>query len=1382
MDINSLLSPQDSPVDETPPAPPPSTMAATTKRTRRTKSSAPTSKVGFSPLSKATLPSDPQVHNAAPKSRPPLHSPPSSGSGPPILLKSISSLSTSSTENMKSDRQLSTSGMDTLADLASMQHHQQEARANAGGLRSTEVYDTQLAPAKILPNLHTLSRTPSISLGSLDLSMQDAPTQTPPRTFTATSLSESDLETVARLVSYLAENPYAYESHVQLVKLLHQGLITHVYGLSASTAHRDPHTYDLLQDLHQATAAMDLRFALGEDLWADRLQDQQLLANSLEDCIGVAETYKKAVQEETGSTKLWLMYGNWMLSLYNTAHGYETSSGDMSGTVTLAKAWSDEDKLDGKELFGRQQVLDTWQQGAEETKFRIHDSHLVWDRYTEFLMQDLGQAANVEAIAAMKTHFLDRLQIPHATWDQTFQLFSTFMSTYDNAMYEGTMVTANRQCAHAKTTYALREGFEMKLKRAVEAGDKSSEWNVYSEYLDWELSQSRKKKVFNYDLINALYQRANIRFPIDTNLWEDYLMFFIDEVDDNHRPHILALPVLERATRHCPWSGTLWQQYLQAAERENLPFTDIGEIKHKATSSGLLDAGGMEEILKVHTAWCGYLRRQAFRQDSTDEELDVAEVGIRSAIEDMETLGRQKYGKDYKGDPQYRLERIYIKYLSQSRNWKGARDTWKSLVARHGDSYEFWMRYYAWEMLTWGKLVHYENAAPNQVPSEATKVLRQAVKRPNMDWPEKIIDTFLSHCEDHENVAELQSALILTRKAMKAVTKKRAKEALDAAVTAQLHQQSYFAEATGLQDSPNGGKRKRGDAENIEDETIAKRTRSDVVETRGTATEEQPPSANNSPKRDRENATVIVKSLPPQTTETRVRQYFRDVNTLTLNVISTMVLIGLQCGTINSLKISLDNDGSSATATIEFDSKEDVLTAQTRDMKIFDGHSINVQVGSGSTLFVTNFPKTADEAYIREKFSQYMGLTRNQYGEIVDVRFPSLKFNNARRFCYLQFKSPSQAQAATELDGKKIDGKLTLLAKISDPTHKQERSGPLAEGREIYVSNVDWISTEGEIREVFSKYGKVESVRVPRNLAGKSKGIAFVVFSNRNEANAALELNLTKFKSRLLNVSVSTAKPTTRTTTVFNPTSPLSTSTSPQPEPAASNGTVHHSPILPSTVSQPPSSDHPTREEISSRTFALFNIPDTVNSDRIRALVEPYGAVVKITLRHDHRGAIIEFADLAGAGKAALGLDGYEISPGRKIGVGTVGEMMKEKAEWRSDRIGVGGGAGKKEKGKGNGEENGEEETKKALQAGAVIRRPGQATGRGGRRGRLGIKRGGTGLNGSRTLGHAGSGGGDEGARTETHESLVEGKEKEKDKEKGGPKSNADFKAMFLKG
>ena len=39
-------------------------------------------------------------------------------------------------------------------------------------------------------------------------------------------------------------------------------------------------------------------------------------------------------------------------------------------------------------------------------------------------------------------------------------------------------------------------------------------------------------------------------------------------------------------------------------------------------------------------------------------------------------------------------------------------------------------------------------------------------------------------------------------------------------------------------------------------------------------------------------------------------------------------------------------------------------------MKNLDGRPIEVQLGSGSTLYVCNFPAIADEAWIRAKFRE----------------------------------------------------------------------------------------------------------------------------------------------------------------------------------------------------------------------------------------------------------------------------------------------------------------------------------------------------------------------------------------------------------------------------
>lgn len=163
-------------------------------------------------------------------------------------------------------------------------------------------------------------------------------------------------------------------------------------------------------------------------------------------------------------------------------------------------------------------------------------------------------------------------------------------------------------------------------------------------------------------------------------------------------------------------------------------------------------------------------------------------------------------------------------------------------------------------------------------------------------------------------------------------------------------------------------------------------------------------------------------------------------------------------------------------------------------------------------------------------------------------------------------------------------------------------------------------------------------------------------------------------------------------------------------------------------------------------------MPDTVNDARIRVLAEQYGPLVKVALRPDHQGATIEYKDVASAGKAALGIDGHEIAPGRKLGVGSVKEMLQQREEIRHDRIGA------------NGTTKHTEGTM-PFQIHAPIRRPNQPGLRRGGKGGLGVKRGGVGWSGPRaTTDRAGK-------EAEVNGSIYDGK----------AKSNDDFKAMFQK-
>lgn len=171
-----------------------------------------------------------------------------------------------------------------------------------------------------------------------------------------------------------------------------------------------------------------------------------------------------------------------------------------------------------------------------------------------------------------------------------------------------------------------------------------------------------------------------------------------------------------------------------------------------------------------------------------------------------------------------------------------------------------------------------------------------------------------------------------------------------------------------------------------------------------------------------------------------------------------------------------------------------------------------------------------------------------------------------------------------------------------------------------------------------------------------------------------------------------------------------------------------------------------------------MNVPDTVTSDRIRVLAGNYGDLVKLQLRPDHQGAILEYVDAASAGRASLALEGFELGPNRKLRVGTATEMFREKAEFKSNRI---GGLKKKE-------------NPSTLQKSMPLRRPTQPSARRSGRGGLGSKRSGVGLSGGRA---ANDGVGDDAATNDT-----EGIQDDVGKEAATKaKSNTDFKAMFLK-
>ncbi|KAM5352169.1 hypothetical protein ACJ41O_004892 [Fusarium nematophilum] len=959
---------------------------------------------------------------------------------------------------------------------------------------------------------------------------------------------------------------------------------------------------------------------IGEDSWLAYLEESVRNASDLEQRVNVVEHYKRAVDAEPGSLRIHLAYCNYFWSLWEAT---QAPSGD---------GWSNEERILGRELFSFGAALDLWQKGYEAIRYRLGDSHLLWDRWISLEMELLAKTRTPEGIKRITHLYRDRLLTPHLTWDETSQNFSTFLSEYNRSVWEDSMKDITTSAQETKRLIAARDPFETKLKQTTDADDVDGQKAAFTTYLEWEMIQSKRSNdspEIGIDLCRGLYARALTSvLATDQNTWYEYIVFLSSSNSDLQTPERL-LNVLSRAVQHCPWSGLLWNRYILCAEEAKLPFGKVESIKHAATSEDQLLKDGMEGMIEMYVAWCGFLKRNAMDASATDEAVDVADVGLGAALEDVSVVGQRLFGKDFQGDPKFRLERIYIQYLTEKKGAVDeARAQWNKLAALqiHADNHDFWFRYYMWEMLIFSSSSAQDNRSPTpssggasfRIPTLATAVLARAVARRTIDWPEKVLEVYMQHCNDYEMPLSLRKAADRVHKTAKEVKKRRERE--------EQEKHAAYAAYYGVQDSqeplqdaksPGASKRKRETDTDLSEDpgSVSKRQKSDangVEPEQASATQQS-----QAPKRDRENATVIVTNLPGDVTVTKLRQYFKEY------------------GHINNITALVrERNSISSTALIEFGSSEEAQSALLRDGKYFGQSQLVVKSGHDLTVY--------------------------DCGEILDVRWPSLKVNTHRRFCYVSFRDQEASAKAVKKDGIKLDGHYKLVSKYSNPGQKKAREGALAEGREIHISNLDRTVSDVDLKEVFSKYGNVARVKIPQTLAGKNKGFAFIDFATKEEAEKAVaEMNNTKFRSQILEVSLSKESKVKSSAKV---TVPDNARSSPAPSPRDAEGDEP----MEDLSSEAPTK--PTAADISARTIALMGLPDTVNDARVQALVEPLGSIVKLVVLPGNGGAKIEFADATTAGKASLQLNSMEFE-GRKLRTGTVDELRHAKAEHVQDRI-----------------------------------------------------------------------------------------------------------------
>lgn len=1205
------------------------------------------------------------------------------------------------------------------AASASPKHRQQATRAfSANGVRKAERTEKRPSPLPSPLGSHTPPSRGGIRQSVADLTMADAPAPTPPpRTFSSSALSEAESKTVTELLSVLRENSYAYNYHVELVNLLHKGFRAHL----DSSEGADPRKYTLLSEMRQAREAMDSRFAVGEDIWHDWLSDEALLASSTEERMTVTELFQKAVQDEPVSTKLWAAYAEWMESNYRTCFDLEGSN---------QRGWDAESKADCKELFTKDALRTVFEQATAATKWRIDESHLLWSRYAALVMADFPAKPTADDLERLRIFFVQRLQVPHADSAGTEQAYFSAISKIPSLDWEVVMAHAQQLSEPAKREMALREQDEFALQKAMQTGDSTVIHAAFDAFIKAEKFR-KPRGPFYHDLRCAAYDRALLRFPTETAWWLDYVDYALTSPGADS---LSLMPLIERATRHCPGSGDLWSRRILRADVERRSRDEIEAIKHRATNSGLLDLGGMEEMVKMLQQWCSYLRRHAFSRVNLEDARDTAEFGIMSALEDITQAGKRIYGEDFQGDPLFRLEQVQIKFYTESRRADEARAKYESLAEQplYARSYDFWNKYYNWELYSWGLEVgnekHRVETRANG-PRRATAVVQKALSQRDLDLPASVLELYLYHFQQHESADNLQQGLVESREFTLRLARQaeKAERAAREAAEQQARLQAAEVAAAAQAGTPTsvGEKRKREDEEvGMTNGSGEHHKKSKVGQQDGT--EDQG-------KRDREHNTVTVTNLPTDVTEKELHDFFHGFGAILA---------------VHILPAESKEEGdATASATVEFESHEDAASASIRDGKPLRGQEVRIHHSGQNVLYACNYPAEYDEATIRGLFKHY--------GEIVSVRFPSLNLNARRRFCYVTFLTADQARAASAaMDGKKLDGLHTLTAQLSDPAaaKRKPRSGPQHEGREVIVKNLDRKASEEEIRAFFAPYGELESVHLLKNVSGQLTGTGFFVYATAEQARAAVDAaHLKPFRERVLNVQISSPKgqapPLERMhrQDIIVKQQSRNTPDASDDKNAARRG----SDVSMTSSHNPGPAGEESYKTVRERKIAVFDLPDTVHDARVRATLEKFGPIVKIQMRRDIRGAIVEFADVKAAFNVRQGVDVSALGDG--VRTGDVGELLERKKKKTAGIKEEEGDAAAEKKKKSN---------PLAMVPTSVVHRPGAlGAGGSGRRGGLGVKRGGS---------HAVAGEGSAAASGSASNATD-----------GAARSNADFRRLF---
>jgi multiple RNA-binding domain-containing protein 1 len=168
-------------------------------------------------------------------------------------------------------------------------------------------------------------------------------------------------------------------------------------------------------------------------------------------------------------------------------------------------------------------------------------------------------------------------------------------------------------------------------------------------------------------------------------------------------------------------------------------------------------------------------------------------------------------------------------------------------------------------------------------------------------------------------------------------------------------------------------------------------------------------------------------------------------------------------------------------------------------------------IGSAtSTLFVRNLNFATTTARLKEVFQPLAGFLSARVKTKIDPKRPGEALSMG--FGFVDFRTPSQAQAALSvMHGHKLDNHQLVVEashKANDAAEERRRDdlGKKLEAKKtkVVIKNLPFEASKKDVRALFSAYGQLRSIRLPKKFDHSTRGFAFADFVSAKEAENAI--------------------------------------------------------------------------------------------------------------------------------------------------------------------------------------------------------------------------------------------------------------------------------------